>query len=361
MKEKILKLASQYYKGLKPESNLDDVDLVYLDIRKEPFDIYGLYDPKNQPVFKRCPDEVGLNTNASVTDLYLNTAGGRIRFCTDSTYLALKAVVPNINHMTHMTLTGSSGFSLYLDGEDSSTFINRFTPEYSNTDWYEGRLRFGDNKLRYFTLYFPLYNKVDNVYIGVQSGSRLEHGKEYRYKKPVVYYGSSITQGGCASRPGNDYEGIICKMYNTDYINLGFSGAARGEDIMANYIAGLDMSIFVMDYDHNAPSPDRLLETHEKFFKIIRERQKALPVIFLSKPDFKEDEIDDIHRRNTVYTTYLHAKDAGDENVYYIDGRSLFQNENRDCCTVDGCHPNDAGFLRMADAIGYQVKKILSK
>ena len=119
------------------------------------------------------------------------------------------------------------------------------------------------------------------------------------------------------------------------------------------------MSIFVLDYDHNAPTIEHLRNTHESFFNIIRNKKPSLPIILLSKPDFSDYSFDKLHRRNIIYTTYMNAVEKGDKNVYFIDGRSLFGDEYRDCCTVDGCHPNDLGFLRMAQVIGRMVKELI--
>ncbi|MDD4502881.1 MAG: SGNH/GDSL hydrolase family protein [Clostridia bacterium] len=354
-----MKKANEYFEGLRPKTNLDDKDLIYLDIRKEPFDIYGLYDPIGQPVFKRLPDEVANQCNFGVKKHYLHTSGGRIRFCTDSLYLCIQVFTPEIYRMNHMTLLGSSGFDIYEDFKERSVFLSRFTPEVDSKDWYEMRIRFDEHKLRYLTLNFPLYNSVNKVYIGVQEDSILEHGMQYNYKTPVIYYGSSITQGGCASRPGNAYEAIISRMCDTDYISLGFSGSALGDEAMAMYIAGMDMSVFVLDYDHNAPSIEHLINTHEKFFNIIRNKKPDLPVIFISKPDFSDYSFDKIKRRDIIYKTYIGAVEKGDKNVYFIDGRSLFGDDYRDCCTVDGCHPNDLGFLRMAQKIGQMIKELI--
>lgn len=174
-----------------------------------------------------------------------------------------------------------------------------------------------------------------------------------------MYYGSSITQGGCASRPGNSYPAIISRMLNCDYINFGFSGNAKGEDIIVEYMASLNMSVFVCDYDHNTPSTEHLLNTHERLYKKIREGNPELPIVFISKPDFDSNVPLNIQRRNIIYSTYINAINNGDKNVYFIDGESLFKSEGRDSCTVDGCHPNDLGFMRMAETIGYMIKKLI--
>lgn len=114
----------------------------------------------------------------------------------------------------------------------------------------------------------------------------LKQAPKYAVKKPVVYYGSSITQGACASRPGNCYESILSRRLDCDYINLGFSGSAKGEDAIVDYIIGLDMSVFVMDYDYNAPTPEHLEKTHSKMFKAIRAEHPTLPIIIMPRPKF---------------------------------------------------------------------------
>jgi hypothetical protein len=233
-------------------------------------------------------------------------------------------------------------------------------PPIDMTDGYEAIVHFPNNEIREITINFPLYCPLDDLYIGLQTDCILEEGCEYKYTKPVLYYGSSITQGGCASRPGNSYEAIISRRLDCDYINFGFSGNAKGEDAIVNYMSGLDMSIFVCDYDHNAPDATHLANTHNKLYKKIREKNSELPIILISKPDFDDNPTEAIKRRNIIYNTYINAIKNGDENIYFIDGQSLFNGEDRDSCTVDGCHPNDLGFMRMANVIGGFVQKVIS-
>ena len=197
------------------------------------------------------------------------------------------------------------------------------------------------------------------LYVGLEASAQLSPGSAYRHKKPVLYYGSSITQGGCASRPGNSYQAIISRRYDCDFLNFGFSGNARGEETFMEYLAQLDYSIFVLDYDHNAPSAGHLEATHRRAYDIIRRHQPNKPVILISKPDFLFHRPEDRARRSIIYSTYLEAVRAGDQNVFFLDGYSLFGGEGRDGCTVDGCHPNDLGFYRMADVIGALVGRLL--
>ncbi len=366
-------------KSMIVETGIREPDIRFLDAREEPFEIYGLYNPLTEQVFKRLPDEVGLNVNDGVKRLYLCTAGGRVRFSTDSKYVAIKCIMPYVSKYDHMPLTNYAGFDLYIDGESGdaggfcgaansreipagggmSRYHRPFRPGYGITDGYESVIRFAERKMRYITINFPTYNPVDRLYIGLQAGSALGGGKKYRSRLPVVYYGSSITQGACASHPGNTYESIISRRLNLDFINLGFSGSGRGEEIIANYMASLKMLAFVSDYDHNAPDAAYLASTHCRLYKTIRAAHPDIPYIMLSRPDYDVDPAESIARRDVIIDTYRYARGAGDKNVYYIDGEGIFRGPDEDLCTVDGSHPTDIGFLKMADSVGRILERAL--
>ena len=128
---------------------------------------------------------------------------------------------------------------------------------------------------------------------------------------------------------------------------------------MARYIASLDMSCFVMDYDHNAPSAEALAATHESFFRVVREAHPGLPILLVPRPDCDLAPEDAARRFAVLEATYRHAREQGDENVYLVQGRDLFGGEGRDGCTVDGCHPNDLGFYRMAECLYPILRKVL--
>ncbi len=187
------------------------------------------------------PDDIANAVNEGVGILNHNTAGGRVRFRTNSAYVAIKAVMPFISVMPHMTLTRSTGFDLYIDQNGKSTYCKTFMPSLDIKDGYESVINFSDNQERDLTINFPLYSDVSNLFIGLQQDAIITTGDDYRYPHPIVYYGSSITQGGCASRPVTCYTAIIFRHLNCDHINLGFAGNAKGEDRMTDYIAGLTM------------------------------------------------------------------------------------------------------------------------
>ena len=196
--------------------------------------------------------------------------------------------------------------------------------------------------------------------MGVSPDATIQAGREPRFRKPVVFYGSSITQGGCAGKVGSCYSTILARRLDAAQINLGFSGNAKGEEVMAHYIAGLEMSAFIFDYDHNAPNVDHLRRTHEPFFRIVRQAQPQLPIVLVSKPDFDGYPDENRERRNVILQTYANAVAAGDRHVYFVDGETLFGRGDRDMCAVDGCHPTSLGFLRMADRLEPVLRRALA-
>lgn len=150
---------------------------------------------------------------------------------------------------------------------------------------------------------------------------------------------------------------MLSRLLDTNYINLGFGGGARGEDAIADYIKKLDMSVFVLDYDHNAASAEELQNTHEKMFKKIREENPKLPIIIMPRPNYTLSKAQQ-ERFEIIKRTYDNAIKSGDKNVYFIDNKTLMAIARNDGI-VDDCHPNDLGFYSMAKAIEPVLKKIL--
>lgn len=340
-------------------TTLTEPDLHFYDVRHAPFQLYGLWNAQTETVFKRLPDDVAAATSDAVKTLARQTAGGRVRFSTDSQYVAIKAIMPYVKQMDHMPLSGSCGFDLYLDTETDAHYSHTFRIPTNAKDGYESIARFPDRKLRYFTINFPSYNAVSALYIGLQEGALVGEGRAYRSMAPVFYYGSSITQGACASRPGLAYENIISRRLNLDFVNLGFSGSGRAEPAICTWMAEQTMSIFVSDYDHNAPNAAYLATTHYPLYEAIRRKHPDIPYIMISRPDFDCNYNESVARRAVISESYSRALAAGDRNVYFIDGQSIFRGPYEDSCTVDRTHPNDLGFMLMANAIGRVVERAL--
>ena len=158
------------------------------------------------------------------------------------------------------------------------------------------------------------------------------------------------------------YEAIISRELDANYTCLGFGGSAKAEDAIIEYLSAIDCSVFVLDYDHNAPNEEYLAATHEKLYLRFRGTHPDTPVIMLSKTNIfcKHHMVEnDLKRREIIFNTYTNAYRRG-EKVIFIDGASLFEGDMRFDCTVDLTHLNDIGMVRMADVIGKAVKHALS-
>ncbi len=346
-------------KNLKIESEITEPDLIWLNARDMPFAITGILYDEEQSCFVRLPQCIADKVSEGVADLNHHTAGGRVRFRTDSTCIAIKAVMATNYLMSHITLIGQSGFDLYHRTEDGQDLFHQsFRPPMGMRTGYESAVT-TSGKLWDYTINFPLYDGVKELYIALKKDAVLEAPTPYKHQKPVVYYGSSITQGGCASRPGNSYQAILTRRLDTEHINLGFSGSGRAEKVMVDYLASLDMSVFVCDYDYNCLSTEHLWQTHLPLYRTIRQAHPDMPIIFISAPTVIKEPENFAERRAAVRATYDTAIAEGDKNVYYIGGEELFQGECWDSCTVDGVHPNDFGFYRMAMRIEKTLKPIL--
>ena len=356
-------MQKEYDRNMVVDEKISETDVVFRDIRIQPFTIYGLYNPTTEDKYKRLPDDVAKSTSEGVAALYLHTAGGRVRFATDSPYVAIKATYEVVTRSPKMSLINSDGFDLYEDLENSvSIYRGTFIPPVTMVSGYESLVKIkGEQKLRYFTLNLPSYSHPASIEIGIKDGSVLSEGLKYRNEKPIVFYGSSITQGACASRPGNIYQNVISQRLNLDYINLGFSGNARGEDTIVEYMAGLNFSVFVCDYDHNARTVEHLMKTHRRVYEIIRAKRPDEPYVMMSRPDFVRNIPDAIECRNVILDTYNYAIANGDKNVYFIDGELFFKGKYESSCTVDRTHPTDLGFALMADRIEECLKPIIEK
>ena len=335
------------------------------------FSLHGVFYDYENGEFLRLPKSVAKATSVGVEWLANQTSGGRIKFSTDSKIVALKVVEGLCDFKSHIPITGQMGFSLYTDGKYDNTFAPKLSDVESRKDqlfsfatYFRTIHQKPQGEFYDYQLNFPLYSSVKALQIGVIKGSKFTTTKPYDSHLPIVYYGSSITQGACASHPGNEYQGYISRQLNLDYINLGFAGKAKGEQVLAEYISSIPHSIFVFDYDNNAPTLEHLEQTHYAFYKTYRKTCKDTPIIFVTKPNWWRDFPQEVWQNKTLPTTkiikstYKKALKEGDKNVYFVDGKTFFGKEIYNC-TVDSCHPNDLGFYLMAKKLTPVIKRIL--
>ena len=310
--------------------------------------VYGIL-----PDFRRMPLDVAKTVSEAVYEISQSPTGGRIRFKTNSrkVYLKVELEYDNLN----------SGVDMTSDG----VYCGKVVPESEESVSYEGEIENVSNKdggkICAVTIFMPRTAPLRKITIGLDDEAVVEEADPYKIEKPIVYYGSSITNGASSTSPSKSYTALVSERMNANHINLGFGGSARGEREMAEYIASLDMSAFVLDYEHNSEDIEELKSMHKPFFDIVRAAHPKTPILIVSRPDTDREFIRSCMGRRVVMETFHAALDAGDRYVDYVDGFYLWGNDERESCTSDGCHPSEKGFARMADVIYPRLKALMER
>lgn len=313
----------------------------------------------NRNKFYRLPLTDGVTYPSGVVNHANKASGGRVRFRTDSKSVTLSVTYGTFTGtaLNNNALSGVGGFDVYLGSGSEKTFLKTVVPDAKKTTFSE-KIEL-DGTMQDVMIEMPYFAEVASLSLSFEKGSKIASPTPYTYEKPVLFYGSSITHGIAATKPANAYPAILSRMLDTEYINLGFSGAAKGEESMAKFIASLDMSVFVYDYDYNADNVDALNATHYNFYKIVRDAHPDLPIILMTKCNVAMSDSDgNAQRRAVIRRTYERAVSEGDKNIYFIDGSYVYPILGRDVCWGDGTHPDDTGFYFMARAV-YPVLKAL--
>lgn len=324
--------------------------------KDKPIKVFGVVDFEKKGKLQRLPDEV-IEKIPRLSKQGSRAPGARICFRTDAPEIKIKMTLETLVVDVGMSIFSCQSAAVYAGERQKSRFLGLVHPKDYEEKTFEETLS-KENVVEDITIWLPRNEIVSNLEIEIDDQYVIEEPTPYKYPKPILYYGSSITEGGCCESITNGYNALISRHLDVDYYNFGFSGNARGDMNMAEYISGIDMSVFVYDYDHNAPTPEHLEATHEAFFKLIRKKNPTLPIVMMTRPAITYDD-DCKLRREIVKRTYHNALSAGDKNVYFIDGESFFGDDDREICTVDRIHPNDLGFYRMASVIEPVIKGIL--
>lgn len=342
-------------------------DVHYYDCFEAPIEINGLYDPYGTGKLWRMPEHYAHDPalNPGMRQLLHNTVGGRLRFATDSPYLAIMVETTELTTTPLLPVSGLSGVDIYTANRGSSEY--QFIKVVAPAGFAEEKDRFytGYTEFDNFDCYkehevlinLPQFNGVSKLCVGIKEGCSLYAPAAYRYEKPICFYGDSITHGGNASRPGNNYPNHVSRWLNCDFINLGFTGNAMGEPEVADYIGSLELSAIVLNLELRNLDVEEFSTIHYPFYKRLRQHRPDTPILIMSRAGFPRLRKHVSGRRDFVRTnriimeTCVKGWAEGDENLYYLDGGCMFGEEDQDACTVDHTHPNDLGFYRMAQHI----------
>jgi len=312
----------------------------------------------------RLPVKLRDSLPKEVWSLGQSPSGGRIRFRTDSNRLAIRLEYGSPPNMANMHAFGQTGVDLYVDGMYRSTAVaGKDAKAGAPTEFNYFDAPGGPRVEREITLYLPLYKPVKVLAIGVEKDARLSRARPFSIVKPVVFYGTSITQGGCASRPGMSYQAILGRMLNLDFVNLGFSGNGKGEPEVARMTAGIDASCFVLDFAQNNKTVESLREVYDPFIGTLREKHPGTPILAITPISSSSERLGAAGERLEAMREHIRKVVArriadGDRRLQLVEGTDLLGPDRLDGL-VDGSHPNDLGFQWMAEGLAARLGKLL--
>lgn len=309
------------------------------------------YDLDNR-ILRRIPQTLEPAIRPALWNLSTSPAGGRIRFRTNSSSVTIRAFVPNPKIECNRMCLGETGIDIYEDGLYSASVW----PDASGAIEANVALS-AQTTFHAITIYLPLFGPIRVDEVRLEKGARIDPPSDLSHLPPMVFYGSSITQGGNTSNPGLNYPAILSRRLAVDFVNLGFSGNAFGDIEIAKYIASLEASAIVLDYWANT-NPDGYRRTLPPFVSEIRRRQPLTP-IFIVTPFF-----------TTVHGAYPEmgriakefvAKrvDEGDHHIATVDGTRLLSAQQAYGLS-DGLHPNSLGFSLIADGLEGYLRPVVA-
>jgi len=341
-------------------------ELQWLPATDSHFVVSGLpFFQENQGKWWRFPQRAEAQVPPAVWRLSRCPSGGRIRFRSDTTALAIRLTYPSLPGMRNMHAFGQAGVDAYVDGQ----YIASVAPR-SATKVEAFFFKNVDKRVREYTLYLPLYLGVDVQALGLEPGASISPPAAFALDKPVVFYGTSITQGGCASRPGMSYQAILGRRLNVDFVNFGFSGSGKGEEEVARLVSEVTASCFVMDMAQNNPSAESLEAVFPPFIETLRARHPDTPIL-CTTPIYSTSELPGSRNeglypemsrlegmREVIRRAVRSRIASGDRNIHLVEGYTLLGPDQGDGF-VDGVHPNDLGFQWMADGLEPHLRRLL--
>ena len=320
--------------------------------------------------YSRLPDTLTANVNGGVRGMRQHTSGMQFRFRTDSKFLVIRMKSLNGWHaMPHMTEVGTSGWDAYRF--DVAAKAWRFVASNhgyrdvpARPGWREKRIGWRPGDACVINL--PLYNGVAGFELGIASDAKIEAlgPRASGIEKPVVFYGTSITHGGCSSRPGLGWVNIVGRDLDVPVFGLGFSGSGVMEYELSDVISRIDASCYVLDclWNMSMSDPDSrgrsnrsVAKNYEKFIRNLRAKRPGVPIVmaeqcdvFCRGPNEKDCFIKSLYGKLVA---------EGWTDLVYLPKADMYTG---DCeGTVDGCHPNDLGMMSMAKAFGKAVREAL--
>ncbi|MBT4916286.1 MAG: hydrolase [Formosa sp.] len=330
----------------------------------------AIADSLKESPYDRLPISYKEKVREPVWDLSKASAGITVRFHSNSTSINLKWTVLNDFDMPHMAATGIKGIDLYTKYNNKWRYVttagalvgqkkyqNNNVPKDSINE-YE-LIKNLTPEFREYKLFLPLYDGVTRLEIGIDANATIKRAVP-NAQKPIVFYGTSITQGGCASRPGMAHTNIISRKLDMECINYGFSGNGRMEMPIVEHISEIDANFYVIECLQNM-NTEEVKKRVLPLVKTIRKKQPNTPIVLVENMMYKTAFMDKtietelIQENLALKNEYDNILKSGIQNIYYIKDKQHEKMDNEG--TVDGVHLTDLGFLRYADYLIENFKK----
>jgi len=335
-------------------------NITYIDGRS--LTVLGRPNSVNPDSFHRIANEKLNLIPELVKSLSGNSAGINICFQTNSPNIHLKWKLEKLNSWWNMTSIAVNGIDLYGRRNNEWQYVGSAKPVSESNDFTIAKNL--DGQLRHYLLYLPLYSEVTSLEIGVDSEAIIMPADpDILPTRKVVIYGSSITQGASASRPGMTYSSIIGRCLNIETFNMGFSGSGKMEIEMAGIIAEMPADLFILDCVPNS-SPEEIKLRTIPFVRLLRETNPDVPILMVEsifrEGGYWDSEIGSrVKEQNRVFKeAYEALKNSDMKLLFYLETDNLLGKDHE--ATIDGTHPSDLGHKRIASIMCEEVEKILN-
>lgn len=307
--------------------------------------------------------------NPCLNELGVHTAGGQLAFRSNTSRVFIKAKITTLPNMVNMTPVAQCGFDCYIgDNPKNLRFFGITKFDVTKKEYTcEVVSKLDTTKVKEFLFHFPLYAGVNEVEIGLDSDAIIEPPTPYEKEGKLIFYGTSITQGGCASRPGMAYTNYLARKLNLEHCNFGFSGNGLGEYEVAKMLSEVEKPLlYIIDYEANSGTNGRMVNSLNDFIDCLRKRHNKVPILVVSRVPYVMDLLEESTGalRNSLREfqkgTVEKFRELGDNAIYFLDGSTLW-GDDFDEYTVDFIHPTDLGFYFMGKGLEPVIKEILNK
>jgi hypothetical protein len=336
------------------------------DPRRAPMQIAGLAWFAQEGLLRRMPAKPAWKLPEAVDSLSDQLPGAQIRFRSNTRLVAVHVKLRGLASNPAIPATAQCGFDLYVGpgGDQRFMSVTKYDHMLSEYEYLLfDRLHLQPRVLD-FALDFPLGMAIEDVQVGVEPGAVVEPPAPFAIDRPVIIYGTSVTHGSCASRPGMAYPSILGRRLNVDVVNLGFGGSGRGEPEVAHVIAEIpNPACLVLDYEANTSGLEHLQQTLRPFIAILRAAHPKAPILVATKIPSSQENFNDtrpqrLRTRDYQKSVVEDLRREGDQHVHFLDVGGLLNPDMAEG-TVDGIHPTNLGFKLMADVFEPCLRRLI--